>query len=94
MPTDRYTKFILTIIAIGLTAIALRPLFSPSPAGAQMSGCGLDPQSPCYIAGWGPQGTVPIANIGRFPLKVVVKNPASHPVRVIVVNSSMPMYHP
>jgi hypothetical protein len=94
MPTDRYTKFILTIIAIGLTAIALRPLFSPSPAGAQMSGCGLDPQSPCYIAGWGPQGTVPIANIGRFPLKVVVKNPASHPVRVIVVNSPMPMYHP
>lgn len=91
MPTDRYTKLILTIIAISLAVIALRPLFSPSPAGAQMSGCGLDPQSPCYIAGWGPQGTVPIANIGRFPLKVVVKNPASHPVRVIVVNRPMPM---
>jgi hypothetical protein len=65
MPTDQYTKFILTIIAISLTVIALRPFLSPSPAGAQMNGCGLDPQSPCYIAGWGPQGTVPIANIGR-----------------------------
>jgi hypothetical protein len=94
MPTDRYTKFILTIIAISLTVIALRPLFSPSPAGAQMNGCGLDAQSPCYIAGWGPQGTVPIANIGRYPLKVVVKNPPSHPAPVLVVNSPMPMYHP
>ena len=95
MPTDRYTKLILTIIAISLTVIALRPLFSPSPAGAQVSsGCGTDPQTPCYVAGWGPDGTIPIANMGRFPLKVVVKNPASHPVRVIVVNPPMPMYHP
>jgi hypothetical protein len=30
MPTDRYTKLILTIIAISLTVIALRPLVSPS----------------------------------------------------------------
>ena len=60
MPTDRYTKVMLTIIAISLTAIALSPLFSLSPAGPQMTGCELDPQSPCYIAGWGPQGTVPI----------------------------------
>jgi hypothetical protein len=94
MPTDRYTKFVLTIIAISLTVIALRPFLSPSSAGAQMNGCGLDPQSPCYIAGWGPQGTVPIANIGRFPFKVVVKNPAAHPMPVIVVNPPMPMYHP
>ena len=94
MPTDRYTKFILTIIAISLTVIALRPVLSPSPAGAQTNGCGLDPQSPCYIAGWGPQGTVPIANIGRYPLKVVVKNPPSHPTPVIVVNPPMPMYQP
>ena len=94
MPTDRYTKFVLTIIAISLTVISLRPLLSPSPAGAQTKGCGLDPQSPCYIAGWGPQGTVPISNIGRFPLKVVVKNPAAHPLPVVVVNSPMPMFHP
>jgi hypothetical protein len=63
----------LTFIAISLTVIASRPLLSASPAGAQMTGCGTDPQNRCYVPGWGPDGTIPIANVGRYPLKVVVK---------------------
>jgi hypothetical protein len=94
MPTDRYTSFILTIIAISLSVIALRPLLAPDKAGAQVSGCGTDPHHPCYIAGWGPDGTVPIANSGRFPLKVLVGNPSANPMPVMVVNPPMPFYQP
>lgn len=94
MAIDRYTKFILTIIAISLTVIALRPLFGPVVAGAaDMSGCGHDSHNPCYVAGWGPQGTIPIANSGHLPLKILVGNPASNPVPVIVVNPATPLYH-
>jgi hypothetical protein len=55
MRKDRYARFILTIIAISLTVIALRPLLSPGVADAQLNGCGVDPHHPCYIAGWGPE---------------------------------------
>lgn len=74
MPSDRYMRIILTVIAFSLSVIALRPSFSPAVAGAQNSACGLDMHHPCYIAGWGPEGTVPIANTGHLPLKVVVVN--------------------
>jgi len=94
MPTDRYMKFILTVIAISLAVIALRPILSPAVAGADMTGCGHDSAHPCYVAGWGPEGTVPIANSGRFPLKVVVGNPAPKPVPVIVVNPPTAFYQP
>jgi hypothetical protein len=36
--TDRYTKVILTVIAIALTVIALRPLVEPDPAQALAEG--------------------------------------------------------
>jgi hypothetical protein len=92
MNTDRYTKFILTVIAISLCVIALRPLLSSTVAGAAgFEGCGLDSNHPCYVAGWGPDGTVPVANSGRFPLKVLIGNPGVQPVPVIAVNPPVPM---
>ena len=33
-PIDRYTKFILTLIALALIVIAIRPFSLPAPAGA------------------------------------------------------------
>jgi hypothetical protein len=93
MRTDPYTKLMLTIIALSLTVIAMRPFFSPGLASAQMNSCGLDAHHPCYIAGW-PEGTVPIANSVHFPLKVIVGNPARDPLPVLVVNRATPMFHP
>jgi hypothetical protein len=94
MRTDRYTKSILTIIAFSLMVIALRPFFSPGLASAQPNGCGLDAHHPCYVAGWGPEGTVPIANSIHFPLKVLVANPAANAMPVIVVNPPQPLFQP
>jgi hypothetical protein len=93
MATDRYTKIILTVIALSLSVIALRPFFSPGAAEAQMNNCGLEPHHPCYIAGWGPEGTVPIANDAHFPLKVLVGNAAREPMPVMVVNPPTPFRH-
>ena len=93
MATDRYTRIILTVIAFSLSVIALRSLFSPAAAGAQIGACGLDEHHPCYIAGWGPEGTVPIANMGHFPLKVWVTNPSGNPMPVFAVNPPMPLAH-
>ncbi|HEX4286374.1 MAG TPA: hypothetical protein VHZ28_14875 [Terracidiphilus sp.] len=41
MSTDRYTKIVLTAIALALTAIACRPLIRPSPALAGVSASDL-----------------------------------------------------
>ena len=38
MKTDRYTKFILTVIAIGLIANLIAPFLKPTPAIAQTGG--------------------------------------------------------
>jgi hypothetical protein len=92
MSNDRYVKLILTVIAISLTVIALRPCFAPTVAGAAgFEGCGQDAVHPCYVAGWGPEGTIPVANSGRFPLKVLVANPA---VSVVVANGPLLMGQP
>jgi hypothetical protein len=94
MPTDRYTKIILTIIAISLSVVALRPFFSPGNAAAEMQGCGFEASHPCYIAGWGPEGTVPVFNSAHLPLKVLVGNRLPTPMPVIVVNSPQPFGRP
>ena len=38
LQTDRYTKFILTVIAVGLIANLLAPALKPTPAVAQGTG--------------------------------------------------------
>ena len=44
---DRYSKFVLTIIAGALVVICLQQAFSP--ATAQMSPCGHNSYTPCYV---------------------------------------------
>jgi|HubBroStandDraft_6_1064221.scaffolds.fasta_scaffold1051840_1 hypothetical protein len=76
MQIDRYTKFILTLIAVALIVIAARPSYGPATANAQMGqGCGSNSQHPCFVEGWGPGGTIPVANSHDLPLKVLVTNP-------------------
>lgn len=56
---DRYTKTVLTVIAValvGLLAVQLTPR-----ANAQMAGCGGSTGSPCYVS-----------NLGGYPLSVRV----------------------
>jgi hypothetical protein len=93
---DRYTKFILTIIALALVVIASRLLVVSAPAGAADlgQGCGSDSRHPCYVAGWGPAGTIPVANSHDLPLKVLVTNPPAHAVPVIASNSAIPLAQP
>ena len=45
---DRYTKIILTIIALSLAAHSAVEI-APSPAKAQGAGCGGYDYSPCYV---------------------------------------------
>ena len=81
---DRYTKFILTIIAVALVVIAARSFSIDTPARAADLGqtCGSDPQHPCFVEGWGPGGTIPVANSHDLPLKVLVTNPNAIPVAI------------
>jgi len=88
---DRYTKVVLTLIALALMVIACRSVFISTSATAQNIGetCGFDPQHPCYIAGWGPGGTVPIANSEDLPIKVLVTNGAPRSIPVFVLPSGL-----
>jgi hypothetical protein len=59
---DRYTKSVLTVIAValvGLLAVQLTPT-----AHAQVGGCGTSPGSPCFVTG---------ANYSGWPLPVRVQ---------------------
>jgi hypothetical protein len=89
MPTDRYTRFVLTLIAAALILIAARPLLVPSNARASNSEptCGSDAQHPCFMVGLGPEGTVPIANSHAYPLKVLIANTVQHSIPVVVSNA-------
>ena len=95
-PIDRYTKFILTLIAAALIVIAARSFFVYTPAGAADLGqdCGYDSEHPCYVAGWGPGGTIPVANSGDLPLKVLVANVPQSSIPVIIANPPVPFAHP
>jgi hypothetical protein len=95
-PIDRYTKFVLTLIALALIVIAARSFSVPAPARAADPGqeCGSDPQHPCYIAGLGPSGTVAVVNGQGLPFKVLVANAPANAVPVIVSNPPVPLSHP
>jgi len=86
MPVDRYTKFILTIIALALIAIAVRSYSGRVSVGAEEmgAGCGYDLQHPCFVQGWGPGGTMPVANTRDLRLKVLVTNGSESAVPVIM----------
>jgi len=88
---DRFTKFLLTLIAVALLVIAFRSVSVGVFARAENLGqtCRLDPEHPCYVAGWGPSGTVPIANSQDLPIKVLVTNAPVRPVPVAVVPSGI-----
>ena len=45
--TDRYTKFVLSVIAIVLAVIAFQNSMQPAQAAAQ--NCGSGPTAPCYV---------------------------------------------
>ncbi len=73
MKTDTYTKIILTVIAVNLTIITLKPLISPSVANAAVN----DKQSintPSY-------GLVPLNKDGSINVKI---NPGD-PIDVTLV---------
>ncbi len=60
--TDRYTKIILTVIAVALVALVTQNVIKPSLA--QDSGCGSYGQSPCAVAWSTP---MPVYSIIRSP---------------------------
>ncbi len=93
MPADRYTRFVLTLIAAALILIAARPFITPRSARAADSepACGSDAQHPCFVVGLGPDGTVPIANSHAYPLKVLIANTVHSSIPVIVSNTPVPL---
>ena len=62
---DRYTKAVLTIIAVALCTIAWGNIKPSTQVYAQMAGCG-DPQTPCSV--------VLVGIPGGGPLPVFVTN--------------------
>jgi hypothetical protein len=48
MPTDRYTKLVLTVIAGALVALVVQNAIAP--AQAQFGGCGAKAK-PCFVTG-------------------------------------------
>jgi hypothetical protein len=49
---DRYTKVVLTVIALVLVGLLIRPSVAPRSVAAQQSIalCGSTPSAPCYVS--------------------------------------------
>jgi len=58
MPTDRYTRAVLTVIAASLAALVVQN--ATPKATAQLSGLTCTPSAPCYVT-----------NIGLTPLNII-----------------------
>jgi len=65
---DRYTKIVLTVIAVALSAIAIEG--SVGSAHAQMESCGSTSISPCFVD-----------NVSQLGLPVHVMNWPYQPIR-------------
>jgi hypothetical protein len=69
MGSDRYTKCVLSIIAVALVALVIQGLMPK--AEAQLgSGCG-EPRVPCYVA-TSPDRALQVTGINGNPMKVNV----------------------
>jgi hypothetical protein len=75
MTIDRYTKTILTVIALALATIAVRGLTTA--ASAMGSGCGASPRQPCYVDSSPP---LLVRNVSNEP--VTVKTSVLEPLDV------------
>ena len=83
MTTDSYTRVVLTVIALALVALVIRPSLEPAPAGAQMGWCGGF-GNPCYVT-TDTYLQVWVANPTMPPLMQMVvfpKNALPLPVRI------------
>jgi len=63
---DRYTKAVLSVIAISLAVIAGQNVLKP--AVAQASGCGETPIIPCWVQSSKPFVVIPATPDGNFPV--------------------------
>jgi hypothetical protein len=78
MANDRYTKIVLTVIAVSLVAIAVQNLLPA--AQAQAPACGLNKQNPCWVANTAESALFVLGTPRGLP--VVVTNPSQQPIWV------------
>ena len=76
MKTDTYTKIILTVIAVNLTVITLKPLISPAAANAAVN----DKQAASSQA----YGLVPVNKDGSINVKLNAADPID--VTIVGIN--------
>jgi len=83
MHIDRYTKFVLTVIAIALIFLSVRPLVPPEKAHASDTTCGSNYMSPCYVIvrsnAYNGANVPLLVQVQQIPLPVEVRNTGSRP---------------